>query len=178
MLTSVMRPLVYKIYVIKWPYSSKWRAHVGKVDLLPHIILLLNRLVWHKMPSHANCVVPGACFPVKKMFRDVRCTSSDAYVDLHWIRLAGGLVTVGCQAIGFCYVTIHVNSTFKVSFPAVFTMVVTQLMEDDCTELRSAGRCCMTAWSSHYNAHQEQAVCAFMDDSWDRRSVILSICEL
>ena len=44
-------------------------------------------------------------------------------------------------------------------------MVVTQLMEGDGMELCNSGTRCMTAWSSHYNAHQEQAVCTFMDDS-------------
>ena len=51
----------------------------------------------YKMPSHPNCVVPGcpnrkdhcegACFPMRKMFRDVRCTSSTTYVDVHWMRM-------------------------------------------------------------------------------------------
>ena len=67
------------------------RARAGKVGQLPHIILWRNRFVRRKMPSHANCVVPGCpnrkdhckwdLFPSKKMFRDVRRTSSGGYVD-------------------------------------------------------------------------------------------------
>ena len=60
-----------------------------KEGQLSHIILfrivlfsvkcLRTEIVWSLAAQTGKIIASGACFPAKKMFRDVRCTSSGAY---------------------------------------------------------------------------------------------------
>ena len=55
--------IITENYKVTWTmariHQNGRRARAGKVGQLPHIILWRNRFVRRKMPSHANCVVPG-----------------------------------------------------------------------------------------------------------------------